>query len=125
MNFKHLSGIALDGDRGNIIVFDSGNSRLQVLKYHTGVYVTSYGCHGSLPGQFKGIGSISFDRERQNLYVADGDNHRVQVLRYHDFSCARIIGSYGTGPGQFIRPYGACLCCSPLPFPQHATRSHS
>ena len=103
---KHLSGIALDGDRGNIIVFDSGNSRLQVLAYHTGKFVRSYGCLGSLPGQFRGIGSISFDRDRENLYVADGDNHRVQVLRAEDFSCIRIIGSYGTGPTQFIRPYG-------------------
>ncbi len=115
--FKHLSGIALDGERGNIIVFDSGNSRLQVLRYHTGMYVSSHGCRGSLPGQFRGIGSISWDRQNSHLFVADGDNHRVQVLRYKDFACVRVIGSYGTGPCQFIRPYGASLfsvlaCCS-------------
>ena len=75
----HHTGIALDGARGNMIIFDSGNSRLQVLNYFTGAHVSSHGSKGSLPGQFSGIGSISFDRKIEHLYVADGDNHRVQV----------------------------------------------
>ena len=75
------SGIALDGDGGCIVVFDSGNSRIQVLQYNNGRHVRSHGSCGSLPGQFRGIGCISFDSERENLVVADGDNHRVQVLR--------------------------------------------
>ena len=78
---NHRAGIALDGDGGCIIVFDSGNSRIQVLQYNNGRHVRSHGSRGALPGQFRGIGSISFDRERENLVVSDGGNHRVQVLR--------------------------------------------
>ncbi len=97
-------GIAFDSE-GNLVVADSGNHRVQVLRYRDGAHVCTIGSLGAGAGQFQGPTSVAFDAAGHIVVVENG-NHRVQVLRYSDGAHVRTIGSYGSGNGQFNGPFG-------------------
>jgi DNA-binding beta-propeller fold protein YncE len=105
-------GVAFDGE-GNLVVCDSGNNRIQVLRYSDGTHLRSIGSHGAGEGQFDEPWSIAFDGAG-HIIVSERSGHRVQVLRYSDGANIRTISSYGSGKGQFahtasVRPNGIAV----------------
>ncbi len=88
--FRHLyGGVAFDGE-GHLVVADTCNHRIQVLRYSDGAHLHT---------------SSTFDGAGHNI-VSESGGHRVQVLRYSDGAHVRTIGSNGSGNGQFSQPFG-------------------
>ena len=102
-----LGGLAFDSE-GNLVVADSGNHRLQVLRYSDGTHVRTIGSKGEGAGQFYGPTGIAFDAAG-HIVVVEQLNRRVQVLRYSDGAHVRTIGSKGHGYGQFLKPGGIAI----------------
>jgi DNA-binding beta-propeller fold protein YncE len=100
--FKYPSSMAWD-HQGNVVVADTDNHRLQVIRLSDGTCLRTIGSEGSGAGQFNRPFGVAFD-SAGHIIVADADNHRVQVLRYSDGSHVRTIGSKGSGNGQFKYP---------------------
>jgi hypothetical protein len=94
--------------QGNVVVADSNNHRLQVIRLSDGACLRTIGSKGSGAGKFNFPGCVAFD-SAGHIIVAERDNHRVQVLRYSDGSHVRTIGSEGSGNGQFDCPVGVLI----------------
>jgi tripartite motif-containing protein 71 len=97
-------GVVFDGE-GNLVVVDSCNHRIQVLRYSDGAYLRSFGSEGAGAGQFNRPRGIAFDGAG-HIIVSENSGHRVQVLRYSDSAHVRTIVRYGSGNGQLISPVG-------------------
>jgi DNA-binding beta-propeller fold protein YncE len=104
-------GVAFDGE-GNLVVCDSYNHRIQVLRYSDGTHLRSIGdfCHRDGAGirGFNQPWSIAFDGAGHIIVSEDG-GHSVQVLRYSDGAHIRTIGSKGRGNGQFLHANGIAV----------------
>jgi DNA-binding beta-propeller fold protein YncE len=104
---SRAGNIAFD-EQGNVVVADSGNHRVQVLRYSDGAHLRTIGSIGSDAGQFRRPIGFALDGAG-NIIVAEHDNFRVQVLRYSDGSHVRTI----LEPGGIIRylqyPYGVVI----------------
>src|SRR5215472_14907015 len=85
------AGLAVEKS-GNLIVVDSGNSRLQVFT-PDGKFVAKCGGPGKAPGEFNQPWGITLDGQG-NIYVADWKNHRIQKLSPAG-KPLMCIGSYG------------------------------
>ncbi len=76
---KHPRGITTDAE-GFILVADSGNSRIQVFRPDTFMYVTHFGGAGTESGRFRGLEGITVNHRNGDVIVCDKENHRVQIL---------------------------------------------
>ena len=76
--FDHPYGVAIGGE-GHIVVADTFNSRLQVLR-PDGTHVRTIGSRGEGAGQFSYPSGVVFDGEG-SIVVADCAYGRLQVLR--------------------------------------------
>ena len=100
---------------GRLYCADSRNHRISVFTTSPGLrYVTSFGSHGSGPGELGTTSSgIYLAAYQGELFVADRSNHRLQVLgidgRFH-----RSIGCRGTAPGCFRRLRGVAAAAGRL-----------
>ena len=94
-------GICSD-QKGNIIVGDRSNHRVQVFDSN-GVFLHTFGSHGVRPGEFNRPAGVAVTREGY-IVVADKDNHRVQVLTLEG-NFVFMFGSKGSNDGQMIYPY--------------------
>ena len=103
--FDHTEGVALTQD-GHIVVADSSNHRLQVLKVE-GTFVAAVGSRGSKPLQFHYPRDIAVDCNRR-LFVTELWNHRVQVLN-PDLSFSHFFSCEGDKPGQLFGPRGIAI----------------
>lgn len=101
--FQYVADIAED-EAGNWFVSEFGNEnedRIRKLNPQ-GEHITSFGNHGSGPGEMSRPRGLSI--YNNELYVADSCNHRIQVFSL-DGKYLRSIGSQGTEPGQLQYPY--------------------
>jgi hypothetical protein len=93
----------LDIDLDNMVYVCDGGCF--IAKYTSdGVYIDTYGGHGSGDGQFDFwmSGDIAVDNAG-SMYVVDSHNHRIQKLTVDGVYIGQW-GSYGTGNGQFDTP---------------------
>jgi hypothetical protein len=97
-------GVAFDSE-GNLVVADSFNHRVEVLRYSDGMHIRTIGSAGAGAGQFRFPTGVAFDAAGHNVVVEAGNN-RVQVLCYIDGAHARTIGNSGSGNGEFDFPCG-------------------
>lgn len=74
--FKAPSGLLVNFD-GNLVVLDSGNSRVQIFDLE-GRMITKIGRFGLETGEFQGPYGMAMDHEG-NLVIADTGNNRIQV----------------------------------------------
>ena len=89
-------GVAFDGE-GNLVVADSNNHRIQVVRYSDGTHLRSIGSEDwTGKGQFDTPWGIAFDGAG---YIVVSDTGGVQVLRYSDGAHVRTIGSKCSGKG--------------------------
>ncbi len=77
--FNQLSGVAFDS-AGHIIVADTGNHRVQVLRYSDGSHVRTIGSLGCGNGQFSSPYGVLIDGQGR-IIVIDSWNHRMQLLQ--------------------------------------------
>ena len=77
VQFKHPRGIVTDAE-GFILVADSGNSRIQVIR-PDGSFVCSFGSAGTDSGKFRGLEGIAI-ASSGDVVVCDKENHRIQIL---------------------------------------------
>ncbi|MDP6601701.1 MAG: NHL repeat-containing protein, partial [Phycisphaerales bacterium] len=69
-----------------------------------GELLSTWGEHGSAPGQLDRPSGIAFDAD-ENVYVSDTLNHRVQLFtKGGEF--IKVWGSHGDGPGELNMPWG-------------------
>jgi YD repeat-containing protein len=103
--FNAPKGFVLDG-KGNVVVADEGNSRVDVLK-ENGEFVKSFGSHGSGTGQFLEIKGVAVD-SKGNYWVVDQGNERLEEFNEKG-EYAKVAGSLGSGNGQFKEPKGIAV----------------
>ena len=96
--FFNPRGITV-GERGQIIVADSGNDRIQICDDQGNC--TTFGSYGTAVGQFAAPSEVAVD-SRDRIIVADRDNHRIQVCDQQG-NC-KAFGRFGTAPGEFSSP---------------------
>lgn len=63
---------------GFILVADSGNSRIQVIR-PDGSFVCEFGSSGTESGKFKGLEGLTIT-STGDVVVCDKENHRIQIL---------------------------------------------
>ncbi|MGH0133526.1 UNVERIFIED_CONTAM: hypothetical protein FKN15_052982 [Acipenser sinensis] len=63
--------------KGNIIVGDSGNNRIQIF-HSDGTFLKSFGSWGTGDGQLKGLEGLAF--QNGNIIVSDRENQRIQIF---------------------------------------------
>ena len=91
---------------GNIVVADTGNSRVLVLD-HMGNLLFSFGSRGKDPGFFKYPEGLAVDNHGR-IYVADTGNYRVQIFS-KDGIFTRAFGKYGSKDNEFLSPTGISI----------------
>lgn len=96
--FDTPSGIAVNS-RGEIIVADSANHRVQVCQRDGNC--RAFGSYGDQAGQFSWPLDVAVDSQ-DRIFVVDADNRRMQVCSDQG-SCA-VVGSFGSQPGKFDAP---------------------
>jgi sugar lactone lactonase YvrE len=111
--FRFPQGVAVNS-RGEVVIADSGNHRIQVtagsadnLRELPGQFRFAFGQRGSGPGAFENPTAVAVDRN-DNIYVADSDNHRIQKFDPQ----GRFLSSWGEQgreAGQLDRPLGLAI----------------
>ena len=94
------SGIALLGDA--LFVSDSGNCRVQKLRFPSGEPLACVGRFGSGVAEFKFPQGLCVAGE--SLFVADRNNARVVVLDPAHLAWRSAFGCEGVGDGEFLSP---------------------
>jgi DNA-binding beta-propeller fold protein YncE len=106
--FKQPRGLALTPDEAFLLVVDTGNDRVAVLRATDGTCVRQLtGPPGTLPNPF-GVAVVPSTGE---VLVSDWEHH--QVVRFRSIDDDTVVGTLGTGggsgPTQFDCPYGLAV----------------
>jgi len=72
------AAVAVNPQTNEVVVCDLGNHRIVIFD-ELGVFLRSFGGHGSSPGLFRDPRGVAITREG-GYVVADRGNHRVQVF---------------------------------------------
>ncbi|HLD83394.1 MAG TPA: 6-bladed beta-propeller [archaeon] len=103
--FNTPSGVGVDSS-GNVYTIDTTNERVQKFASTDGgvtyTFVTKWGGHGSVDGQFNAPSDIAVDSSG-NVYVADTGNNRIQKFDSSGHYMTQW-GSPGSGDGEFVVP---------------------
>lgn len=100
------TGLALDKERGRLIVTDTSSHRLVILDLE-GREVLSLGGRGNGEGQFNYPTHVAVSRSG-DILVADALNHRIQVFT-PEGEMKAAFGEAGDGLGAFNRPKGVAV----------------
>jgi len=104
--FNYLHGVACNS-RGDIIVADSGNHRVQVFD-KAGKFLFKFGSSGSKNGQFSSPYGVTIDQRNDQVVVADTSNHRIQVFDEKG-GFIRAFGTGESGDSQTSGPRGVVV----------------
>jgi DNA-binding beta-propeller fold protein YncE len=105
--FRRPMALAIDAPRGEILVADAENHRIQVLALEDGRWKRTYGGLGPAPGQLKFPYDVEVDEEGR-AWVAEFGNHRLQVFDREGRSVA-TWGTPGRREGELAEPWGVAL----------------
>ena len=96
----------LHDSEGAFYVSDEANHKVFVLDPQ-GDLITSWGTHGSGPGELDRPSGMAFDAD-ENIYVSDTLNHRIQKFT-KDGKYLSGFGSFGEADGQLNMPWGVAV----------------
>jgi len=94
--------------RGEIIVADSGNNRVQVFD-KAGKFLFKFGSNGNGNGQFSNPYGVMIDQRSNQIVVADYSNNRVQIFDEKGAFIRVDVFSSESGEGQLSRPWGVAI----------------
>jgi sugar lactone lactonase YvrE len=100
---RRPTGLALDRERGELYVSDTGSHDIAVFDSQGGL-VRRFGSRGEGEGEFNFPTHLWF--RAGQLYVADTMNGRIQVFARGEPTPRLVIGSRGLYVGQMVRPKG-------------------
>jgi len=106
--FKYQSplyGVTINS-KGNILVSDSENNRIQVLNLE-GNFISTFKSETNGNDQFNLPCGITIN-SKGNILVCDVGNNRIQIFDLKGNFISKF-GSYGNGNGQFNGPSGICV----------------
>jgi DNA-binding beta-propeller fold protein YncE len=115
--FKEPRGLALTPDDAFLLVADTGNYRVVVLRATDGAWVRQLtGPPGTLPSP---VGVAVVPSTGQVLVLDYGRHQVIQFQSIEDDSVVCMLGTgQGSGPTQFHNPYGLAVlngpCCPPV-----------
>jgi tripartite motif-containing protein 2/3/tripartite motif-containing protein 71 len=95
-------GVAIN-KRGKVVVAECGGHCVSVFS-PSGEKLSSFGTHGSGPGQLDRPREIALDG-KENILVVDYGNHRIQKFT-PEGQLLTSVGTRGRGPLQFKHPTG-------------------
>jgi probable HAF family extracellular repeat protein len=101
-NYQVNPGVAVDPVTENILVTDSGNSRVQVFN-SAGVYQSQFGTAGGGYGQFENPSGIAIDPTTRNIVVADWGTNLVNIFNSSGAYLSHF-GGPGASNGTFYEP---------------------
>ena len=105
--FNHPWDVSFDSD-GYVYVADSGNNRIQVLKYENGKlkFSRKFGEFGNEKGKIYCPSGICVDKIENRIYVTEDGNHRVSVFT-HSGEFLTAFGTYSEqkSDGKFDLPH--------------------
>jgi ABC-type Fe3+ transport system permease subunit/sugar lactone lactonase YvrE len=78
--FRWPYGMAQDG-RGNLVVCEFGNNRVQLVDKQTGRGLKTWGMPGMAPGELKYPWAVAVDK-RGRIVTVDSGNNRLQVFEF-------------------------------------------
>ncbi len=114
--FNYPRGLALTPDDAFLLVADSGNQRVVVLRATDGAWVRQL---MGPPETLQQPAGVSVVPSTGQILVSD--DHLLQVIRFQSIEDDSVIGTLGTGRGngstQFLRPCGLAVLdgsCCPL-----------
>jgi len=96
----------ISNSKGNILVCDDGNDRVQIFDYQ-GKFILTFGSKGNGNGQFQNPDGIAIN-SKGNILVSDSNNNRIQMFN-SEGKFISTFGSFGNGNGQFNFPWGICI----------------
>ncbi len=106
-HFKNPSGLALSPDEDHLLVADSGNRRVAVLRALDGAWVRQL---TGPPGTLREPVGIAVVPSTGEVLVSDCDRHRVFRFRLGDDTLVGTLGTgRGSGPTQFNGPAGLAV----------------
>lgn len=106
--FNYPTDVDIDS-RGNILVADSMNARVQILSPE-GEYLRHFGRRGDGICDFEIIKGIAVDKTTDNIYVADGKGHDFKIFNTEGECLLSVGGAHsvknhaGEAPGGFLLP---------------------
>jgi len=103
--FKNPRSV-ITNSKGNIIVSDSENHRIQVFDSQ-GQFISTFGEKGDGNGQFYGPYGIATN-SKGNIIVSDENNNRIQIFDSEGNFISKF-GIEGDGNGQFNHPNGITI----------------
>jgi len=103
--FCYPYGVTINS-KGNIIVSEYGNHRIQVFDSE-GKFISTFGSHGDKIGQFNNPVGICIDKN-DRIYVCEYINHRIQIFD-SEGNFISTFGLFGNGNGQFNYPIGIAI----------------
>ena len=102
-----VTGVALDG-HGDIYLAEINADRIEEYSV-AGKLITTFGTHGSGPGQLYNPAKVVVDAQR-GVYVSDNSNNRIQKFSYTGQPLAQWGGpDAGSDPGKFNFPIGMAV----------------
>jgi len=108
--YDYPSGIGTDtSEAAAILVADTNNHRIRVLKSFDGTPLNTIGQKGNGPYEFDYPCCIAVDNKYNLVYVADTGNHRVSVFTSNWEHVRMIGGVKGNGPDELDQPHGVAV----------------
>ncbi len=104
---KRPTGIAINEKSGELLVVDTGSSR--IMRYDLNTYMLKgiVGRDGEEEGMFHFPVNIFVSKDGR-IFVSDSLNFRIQIFT-HDWKYIDSFGKVGNSPGFFSRPRGVAV----------------
>lgn len=99
-------GIAIDNERGRLIVADTSGHKLEIFELN-GNHLFTVGKFGDGEGDFNGPAFVAV-MKNGNIVVSEARNARLQLFS-PEGKFIRVIGNRGDRPGEFQLPRGVAV----------------
>ena len=100
------TGIAIDSDKGRVVVVDKGNHCCWILS-STGELLRKIGGQGHGPGDLHFPFGVAIDKDGK-IFISESGNNRISVFTAGG-QFIKCLGKKGAEPGMFDHPRHLCF----------------